>query len=975
MSTQTSDERTKEEIIEKIAALAKAYTPEWKFDRERPDAAAALALIFADLFAGTAKRYKRIGEKQKEDFFAQLGLRAKPSVPAQGYVTFSMSSREFDGSRIPKGTTVTARTEDGKSVGYETTEPLYATPAELSALLYLDGRKDHMEQKDLGKPFTPFVQEGKNLQEHVLYLCQNEVLSVSGKARIRLLLQACRTDGEKAELSWLADQTQVSVSYGTGEGFIEFAKKRMEQGRLVLERAKGQPDAGETELFGKKGFWIRCSYLRAWNREPFAVQDIRLAAEQSGMEPDHIYNGEGEQQNARLFPFGECPAPFGECYIAAKEALGKPGAVVTLSFLLEYERIPLDNSVKVERQWKLLMKRSDFVPDPEYDITIEQIVWEYYNGNGWSRLSVSSGDGGAFDGKNGGKRLELEFICPGDAALLQWQSAPTRYLRVRVLRMNNLYRIKGAYITPVISDIRLQYSYEDMGERPKAAVACNGMETTDYPEGAWTGSAVRRELFYGMKEKEAGIYLGFDRPLQNGPIKLYLDIGERAGAGEAPARTGQPGLVYEYCGKKGFSPLEPFDGTKGLQRSGCVTFSGREDFAPRRICGVTAYWIRITQNGDGLRKEVQAQRFPKINGMYLNTVKALAAEQMPDEFFDVAAGEEHKVCRLRKGNVFDLSVRVNGERWEEVEDFADSGENDRHYVLDREQGIVRFSDGTNGAAPPAGEQQIAIRYRCGGGEEGNQPPGAVSGLNVSLGYVNRVCNHTPFCGGYDRESASGMLRRGADTLRHGGRAVTAGDYEALTCEASRFVRKVKCFPCYNLRGEYEPGCITLVVLQKDYKDGRRYFHRLREEIVEYLSGRAEGNLAAEGRLYVREPQFLELDCEVRAVAEAPEAVFEVQKNVEERLEAFLHPVTGNYHGGGWEIGTIPNETQIVNALKGVSGVRYIRSLRVDVYVKTAQGKRKIQPEGRDKADAAFCADIRFAMALGGKHTVVAEVDG
>lgn len=35
------------------------------------------------------------------------------------------------------------------------------------------------------------------------------------------------------------------------------------------------------------------------------------------------------------------------------------------------------------------MKRTDFIPDPEYDIGIDEVIWEYYNGNDWRKLPES----------------------------------------------------------------------------------------------------------------------------------------------------------------------------------------------------------------------------------------------------------------------------------------------------------------------------------------------------------------------------------------------------------------------------------------------------------------------------------------------------------------------------------------------------------------------------------------------------------
>lgn len=868
MTDPIFDQWTKEELTDQIRRLAEAYVPEWKFDTEHPDAGTALALIFAEMFYGNIRRCSRIPEKLKRSFFAQTGLRMLPATVAEGYVTFGLSSHEFGGAALLEGTVVIGEgKKDGDDVIYETAEPLYVTSARHVYTVYTDGQEDRIEYKDLSKPCFPFFPEERNLQEHVLYLCQNEVLCAEGDAEIGLRLLAADAVLPEEDLSWLADEKKLSVGYSCGTGFAEFGQRKLSEGCLLLKKKEGQPKPEQAELFGTDGYWIRCSYREPWVREPFLVRDIRISAKRDGIEPDLIQNGESEQGNTYFLPFGKTPEPFSECYFASKDVLGKAGARVRMTFDLDYERVPFDNTVSVEREWKMLMKRSDFTPEPEYDITVERIVWEYYNGTGFCRLPLGEETETIFNGRsvNGGSKVTLEFYCPPDAGLLEWQCAPTRYIRARVLHMNNLYRLKGSYITPAIRNVQFHYCYEGEGKHPDYAAAKNQMEQTVFPAGALERGEVDWKIFFGLQDKKRRLYLGFDKPLLRGPVKLFF-------ATEQTERE-VPQLSFEYGAQKGFLPLPVHDETGELQRSGCLTVAGREDYAVRSVCGKSAYWIRITDEKDAYRR--WGERHPKIMGMYLNTVKVQAAK---------SRGQE--------------------------------------------------------------------------GEAGNQPAGGIKGLGGSYGYVSRVTNHLPVLGGSDQETDFEAMRRGSAGIRHRGRAVTAGDYEALAREASRLVQKVKCYPNYNARGEYEPGNITLVVLMRDFRNGDMYFESLRQKITDYILPRMDGNLAAGGHLYVTEPQFCEVDCYVKAVTSDLDHVFEVQQKVKRRLEQFIHPVTGNYDGKGWEIGTVPNDAQLANALKELQEIFFIRELRSTVErVKVCQGSR---------------GNERFAMALSGRHVVEVE---
>lgn len=59
--------------------------------------------------------------------------------------------------------------------------------------------------------------------------------------------------------------------------------------------------------------------------------------------------------------------------------------------------------------------------------------------------------------------------------------------------------------------------------------------------------------------------------------------------------------------------------------------------------------------------------------------------------------------------------------WREVEDFDASGSDDRHFVLDRAAGRIRFGDEVRGAVPDAGQRVVARGSVHGGGEAGNIP--------------------------------------------------------------------------------------------------------------------------------------------------------------------------------------------------------------------------------------------------------------
>jgi len=74
--------------------------------------------------------------------------------------------------------------------------------------------------------------------------------------------------------------------------------------------------------------------------------------------------------------------------------------------------------------------------------------------------------------------------------------------------------------------------------------------------------------------------------------------------------------------------------------------------------------------------------------------------------------------RARASVWLELDAGNGFEPWYEVSGFGCSRPRDTHFVLDREQGVVRFGDGRHGRRPPAGSV-VRGWYRRGGGAAGS----------------------------------------------------------------------------------------------------------------------------------------------------------------------------------------------------------------------------------------------------------------
>jgi predicted phage baseplate assembly protein len=209
----------------------------------------------------------------------------------------------------------------------------------------------------------------------------------------------------------------------------------------------------------------------------------------------------------------------------------------------------------------------------------------------------------------------------------------------------------------------------------------------------------------------------------------------------------------------------------------------------------------ITRRNEVLRIE---RRFEESK--FRAAVPDSPGQQLEVREAELPAATERDALEAEEGadavtTVFDARGRSTDVfvRWHEVPDFYASGPRDRHYVLDRFTGQVRFGDGVNGLVPPIGIGSVRLsRYRIGGGQAGNRPPGAIVQLKTTVPYVDKVTNHEPATGGADAEPIERLVERAPRDVRHGGRAVTIEDYEDLAQLASPAVARAKCVPLSDL---------------------------------------------------------------------------------------------------------------------------------------------------------------------------------
>ena len=312
------------------------------------------------------------------------------------------------------------------------------------------------------------------------------------------------------------------------------------------------------------------------------------------------------------------------------------------------------------------------------------------------------------------------------------------------------------------------------------------------------------------------------------------------------------------------------------------------------------------------------------------------------------------------------------ERWTEVEDFADSGPADSHYLIDGLTGEVRFGprlreptgqERQYGRVPPKGQQIRITRYRSGGGSVGNVGAGTlvVPKSASDLSYVKWVANLQPAAGGRDRETLDSFKLRGPRLVRTREVAVTRSDFEYLALEASPRVARARCIaataeekggglhyaqllliPTVATTDQYIP--VEQLLLSEEH----------RRDLCRTVRAYLEERCPITTELSVRLPNYRWVNVRAKLVVKARPDVetaireatrLQIQLEAGRRLYTFIHPITGGPDGKGWPFGKSLTLGDVYPLLQNIDGVEYVEEVRFRL-AKLAGGARQLGPDER-----------------------------
>lgn len=983
------DGRTVSDILALFSEKSKVYTPEWKYDENNPDGGTALAMLFSEMFCGTVDRLDRFPEKCSLEFLNLMGVSAKPVSPAVGVAAAELAEGANRRVFIEKGTQLFSDVDSSRII-FETTQSYFAVPSKLTDIYMTDPSEDIITHTDLSEDFAVklfFPDKKQNIEKHCFSVSENDVLKLNGAAEITLVPGGAYgvKDEDVIEMLCRKDIAKWTMITENGTAVLE---ARNGNGCIILSKPDGRVlrvnDDGEPDDSGR--YTVTCEITRTDGAFPLSVDEIRLSSKSvdneetlRGRLPDMLYYNDTELFcEESVYAFGKEPNIYDVFYIKSDEVFSKPGALITADFSLT-SVVVSDGEEQLEPDFeqRLLVDKSDLKTKEADDIYISEVIWEYWNGIGWARLAVS-GDVDLFSCQDRNGKHTISFVCPKDIAASVQNSAFGMWIRARVREMKNRFSMNGRWYLPLVKAIDLRFDYGKDMLSAQTTTTLNSCRRMKYE---MNGTKTRMDLFSVLPDSKRCVFFRFDEPPCGLPVNLYLGFDSECGCDRKYE------FSYSSSSQIGFwRELKVVDRTCGFCGSGIISIYTPDDFAKAELFGKEGYWVRVLEPLGTDRK-----CSPNLIQANMNAVDIIQQTSVKDERSFALVGKKNQIIKLAEAPVINCTVWVNEAeetpisvleqmkhadkskvrieegsdgfpqkwwvKWERTESLAACGEDSRCYELDSATGTITFGDGVNGKIPAyASSAEISIDYSWGGGTIGNLAKNALDGLLVGIPFVESMTNILPTCGGSDAQSLERVKKIGAQRIRHGGRAVTVRDYEAIVAEEFSEVGEVRCFSGKNRHGQQESGCMTVVV--KPANEGTdAYAVSLCKRIEAFLKECGCSEPIFGGRMSVVPARNLKVSADIAIVIKDIEYAAQTETEIVEAVNRLVDRLSER-------IGAIPLENDVFAALKEVQNIAYTtRVLLTGEYI--VNGEAMAIPLDR-------MADYPYFTPINGTHTVRIE---
>jgi predicted phage baseplate assembly protein len=478
------------------------------------------------------------------------------------------------------------------------------------------------------------------------------------------------------------------------------------------------------------------------------------------------------------------------------------------------------------------------------------------------------------------------------------------------------------------------------------------------------------------------VYFGFEADVSGNTVELKVDSVQAAATG---LNEDYPAQAWEYWNgiesrwdsviddvvdtSLGFN--QPLGKTYQDMPTGLIQITLPYNLTARQIDGKSAYWLRVRYStylpprGPEALMPDPYLKSPEVRSFVARVIGGNAPASncitIANKVLGQSDGLPGQVFKLPHAPILNLrneEVILIGEEgvdfsewqtWTPIDDFADSLETDRHFVIDTLTGEVLFGpsipepNGKSvrqyGAVPSKGLTVLINHYRYGGGTDGNVAPNQIRVLKSSIPYIADVTNVRRADGGQSQETLERAKMRGRSVLRIRDRAVTADDFAYLAGRASSGVGRAWSVQPRRIHtvgesGENIPAGTIRVLIVPAISSAVEVprprdlvvTERIRRDVEDYLDERRLLTTVLE----VTEPTYVFVSTDIELIADPKADKDRVRRAVQERLNRYINPLTGGPDGTGWPFRQPLTLSDIYVQLQAAHGVAFLRDVKIYV---------------------------------------------
>lgn len=876
-------------------------------------------------------------------FVAMLPIRPVPPVPATAPLSFkaARAGTALDPPVVPRYTEAAAPSADGGGapVVFQTTRDLRVLRAELKRALSVDLRR--MLLTDASATVASEAAAGVAAQAPAMPVVRAMHLGLHALGALPAMTGA-RVDVVFDHASAAARSALLEWGIATPQGFVPLTPlsdttQGLTQSGRISFGAPALPAWPQTFVHGVQNCWLSARYrstpapdiagrpatMQANAAAPSALIRVLSVSTQHALAATPVEAAWFERipldVTRDFFPFGERPR-FGATFYVASKYFALGGAQLELQMSLTN---PADGD-------------PDTTPIPL--VSAEggpRVQWDIQTPAGWAPLAVSDRT------QSFTVSGALVFTVPADAALTSMGNIVSGWLRARLV--SGSYSVvrpaTDSVVAPSIARISASVSITRGPLQPDQVVLDDGLEQIQIgmtPDGRCSPflpcpvTTPRNEM----------LYLGFQAApadLAGRTLNAYLSIA----TDDAPpvlrdvASAGGMTPRWQVRGSAGWCDCSVVDQTSGLRESGFVALSIGPDVAVWHDAIVEPdrklVWLRCVPDprGDG-------SRLPLLRHIAVNTVPAIQSIRLEQEILGSSAGRGGMMFQTARhplvGEV-ELEVREGvaasdqpWKRWQCVTSFDDATPQSAVFIIDRLTGTVTFGDGRRGRIPPAGGNNLRVTYAAGGGAQGNCAALKIAQLRTTIPYIESVTNVEDAREGQDAQSEYPSRQAALAWLGHRDRAVCVDDYAALALRASPEVARASALGAAELKvgAPSSPGAVGVAIVPASTAREPQPSAALLRTVKRFLDARRPAGVD----LVLFGPSYVRVSVNATLAIDSHAEASRVIAQCVERLDNFLHPLTGGREGRGWAFGAQPHASDFHEVLAAVDGLDWAQSLRL-----------------------------------------------